>query len=84
MASKAKPVKQGKAYTAPKGHATVHKGSVAARRRLSPMTEWIIAGIIFVLVLAALFYFGSDFRSGGTGTTTTQLVPSVISATALA
>lgn len=86
MASKAKSVKQGKAYTAPKGYATVHKGSEARRRRLSPTMEWIIAGIVFVLVLAALFYFGSDFRSGGTGGgTALRLVDSgIVSAVATA
>ena len=68
MASKTGPVKHGKAYTPPKGRATVHPTGAARRGRISPTMEWVIAIIVFVIVLAAIFYFGSDFRSGGGGT----------------
>lgn len=68
MASKKPSVKQGKAYTPPKGRATVHNTGDARPKRLSPTMEWIIAVIVFVVVIGAIFYFGSDFRSAGGGT----------------
>lgn len=67
MSSKTDSAKHGKAYTPPKGRPTVHNTGERRRSRLSPTMEWVIAGIVFVLVLAAIFYFGSDFRSGGIG-----------------
>ena len=67
MASKAESIKQGKAYTPPKGRATVHNTGAARGNRISPTMEWVIAGIVFLIVLGAIFYFGSDFRSGGGG-----------------
>jgi len=67
MDSRTEPIKQGKGYTPPKGRATVHNTGEVARSRISPTMEWVIAGIIFVIVLGAIFYFGADFRSAGGG-----------------
>lgn len=61
-------VKRGKGYTAPKGRPTVHPTAGGRTGRLSSTTEWIIAGIVFIAILAAIFYFGRDFATGGGGT----------------
>ena len=62
-------VKHGKGYTAPKGRPTVHHTGKERTRRFSSTTEWLLAGIAFIAILGAIFYFGRDFNtpSGGTG-----------------
>jgi hypothetical protein len=35
--------------------------------RISPVMEWLVAGIVFVAVLAGIFYFGRGLNSGGGG-----------------
>lgn len=67
MASKTESLQQSKGYTAPKGRPTVHNTGEVAVSRISPTMEWVIAGIILVIVLAAIFYFGADFRAAGGG-----------------
>ena len=57
--------KSGKGYTAPKGRPTVHHTGGDTSRRMSSTMEWLLAGIVFIAVLAAIFYFGRDFTSGG-------------------
>lgn len=67
MASK---TKTGSAHTEPKGRATAARSEMGARRSfLSPTMEWILAVIVFLLVLAGIFYFFGDIRStlGGGG-----------------
>lgn len=72
-----------KGYTAPKGRPTTHNTGEGRGNRISPMMEWILAGIVFVAVLAGIFYFGSSFNSGGGGhggaieAPTTFVVPDV-------
>jgi len=55
--------KKSKAYTAPKGRPTVHNVPGASNRRFSSTVEWIVAIVVFLLILAAIFYFGRNFRS---------------------
>ncbi len=31
------------------------------------MMEWLIAGIVFIAVMAGIFYFGRSLNSGGGG-----------------
>ncbi len=60
-------VKHGKGYTAPKGRPTVHHTGGERTSRISGTMEWIIAGIVFLAILGAIFYFGRDVNSGGGG-----------------
>lgn len=60
-------VKHGKGYTAPKGRPTVHRTGKGSTRRLSSTVEWVLATIVFLLILGAIFYFGRNFTSGGGG-----------------
>lgn len=62
-------VKHGKGYTAPKGRPTVHRTGADRTRRMSATMEWVLAGMVFVAILGAIFYFGRDFSSpsGGGG-----------------
>ena len=60
-------VKHGKGYTAPKGRPTVHHTGDERSRWLSGTVEWIVAGLVFIAILGAIFYFGRDFNSGGGG-----------------
>jgi len=53
-----------KGYTAPKGRPTTHNTGQGRGKRVSPMMEWLIAGIVFVAVLAGIFYFGRSLNSG--------------------
>lgn len=67
MASK---TKTGSARTEPKGRATASRNADTGRRSmLSPTMEWVLAVIVFLLVLALIFYFFGDLRStlGGGG-----------------
>lgn len=59
--------KQGKGYTAPKGRPTVHKSAARSSRRMSATIEWTLAIIVFLVVLAAVFYFGRGLRTAGGG-----------------
>lgn len=61
------PKKPRKGYTAPKGRPTTHNTGRAKRGRLSPTMEWALAGIVFILVLGAIFYLGRGLRSAGQG-----------------
>ncbi len=66
MASK---TKTGSARTEPKGRATAARSDRGGRRSLiSPTMEWILAVVVFLLVLALIFYLFGDIRStlGGT------------------
>jgi hypothetical protein len=56
-----------KGYTAPKGRPTTHNTGRDRGNRVSPVMEWLIAGIVFVVVLAGIFYFGRGLNSGGGG-----------------
>jgi hypothetical protein len=56
-----------KGYTAPKGRPTTHNTGVGRGKRISPMMEWLLAGIVFVAVMAGIFYFGRSLNSGGGG-----------------
>ena len=58
-------VKHGKGYTAPKGRPTVHHTGTERTRRMSATMEWVLAGIIFVAILGAIFYFSSPSSGGG-------------------
>jgi hypothetical protein len=60
-------VKHGKGYTEPKGRPTVHNTGDKTSRRMSSTIEWVLAGIVFIAILGAVFYFGRDFNSGGGG-----------------
>lgn len=60
-------VKSGKGYTAPKGRPTVRQGGAQRSRRMSSTLEWVLAFVVFVAILAAIFYFGRNFSSGGGG-----------------
>jgi hypothetical protein len=60
-------VKSGKAYTAPKGRPTVHPTAGGSRHGLSPVMQWLLALIVFLAVLGAIFYFGRGFRTAGGG-----------------
>jgi hypothetical protein len=60
-------VKSGKGYTAPKGRPTVHPTGEDTSRWMSSTMEWVLAGIVFIAILGAIFYFGRDFNSGGGG-----------------
>jgi hypothetical protein len=62
-------VKHGKGYTAPKGRPTVHRTGKERARRFSSTTEWVLAGIVFVAILGAIFYFGRNFSTAGGGGT---------------
>jgi hypothetical protein len=61
------PKKPRKGYTPPKGRPTTHTTRRTPRTRLSPTVEWLLAGIVFILVLGAIFYFGRSLRSAGGG-----------------
>lgn len=61
------PRKSRKGYTEPKGRPTTHNTGAAKRNRMSPVMEWILAVIVFILVLGSIFYFGRGLRSGGGG-----------------
>ncbi len=56
-----------KGYTAPKGRPTTHNTGKGRGKRISPMMEWLIAGIVFIAVMAGIFYFGRSLNSGGGG-----------------
>jgi len=56
-----------KGYTAPKGRPTTHNTGEGRGNRISPVMEWIVAGVVFVAVLAGIFYFGRSLNSGGGG-----------------
>lgn len=56
-----------KGYTAPKGRPTTHNTGEGRGKRVSPMMEWLIASIVFVALLAGIFYFGRSLNSGGGG-----------------
>ena len=56
-----------KGYTAPKGRPTTHNTGRDRGNRVSPVMEWLIAGIVFDAVLAGIFYFGRGLNSGGGG-----------------
>jgi hypothetical protein len=56
-----------KGYTAPKGRPTTHNTGRDRNNRVSPVMEWLIAGIVFVVVLTGIFYFGRGLNSGGGG-----------------
>ncbi len=56
-----------KGYTAPKGRPTTHNTGEGRGKRISPMMEWLIAGIVFIAVMAGIFYFGRSLNSGGGG-----------------
>jgi hypothetical protein len=56
-----------KGYTEPKGRPTTHNTGVGRSKRISPMVEWLLVGIVFVAVMAGLFYFGRSLNSGGSG-----------------
>gem|GEM_PF-1112958 len=56
-----------KGYTAPKGRPTTHNTGQGRGKLVSPVMEWLIAGIVFVAVLAGIFYFGRGLNSGGGG-----------------
>ena len=56
-----------KGYTAPKGRPTTHNTGEGRGNRISPAMEWLVAGIVFVAVLAGIFYFGRSLNSGGGG-----------------
>ena len=60
-------VKSGKGYTAPKGRPTVHPIRGGSSGGLSPMMQWLLALIVFLVVLGAIFYFGRGFRTAGGG-----------------
>jgi hypothetical protein len=61
MSSKAK---TGSARTEPKGRPTTKRDTGRSRRSLiSPTFEWILAVVVFLLVLVAIFYFLGDVRS---------------------
>ena len=64
MASEAK---HGKGYTAPKGRPTVHSTGRRTSKRMTSTMEWVLAAIVFVVILGAIFYFGRNFNSGGGG-----------------
>ncbi|BAN04498.1 hypothetical protein [Ilumatobacter coccineus] len=67
MASRSK---SGSARTAPKGRATASRNEARSGRSfLSPTMEWVLAVVVFLLVLAAIFYFFGDIRSTLGGTT---------------
>lgn len=59
--------KHGKGYTAPKGRPTVHPTNGGTSRRMTSTMEWVLAAIVFIAILGAIFYFGRDFNSGGGG-----------------
>lgn len=60
----------GKARTAPKGRATAPRGATSGRRSiLTPRIEWALAILVFLIVLALIFYFLGDVRSTQGGTT---------------
>jgi hypothetical protein len=67
MSSTERDITQSKSYTAPKGHATTHSVGEVKQSRISPTMEWIIAGIVLMLVIAAIVYFGADLGGGGGG-----------------
>ncbi|MFT4866871.1 MAG: hypothetical protein ACI9N0_002872 [Ilumatobacter sp.] len=56
-----------KGYTAPKGRPTIHNTGEGRGKRISPRIEWLLAGIVFVAVMAGIFYFGRSLNSGGGG-----------------
>lgn len=56
-----------KGYTAPKGRPTTHNTGRDRGNRISPVMEWLIAGTVFIAVLAGIFYFGRGLNSGGGG-----------------
>ena len=60
-------VKSGKGYTAPKGRPTVHPTAGGSSRGLSATMQWLLALIVFLVVLGAVFYFGRGFRTAGGG-----------------
>ena len=60
-------VKRGKGYTAPKGRPTVHPTPGGSGRRLSPTVQWLLALVVFLVVLGALLYLGRGFRTAGGG-----------------
>jgi hypothetical protein len=60
-------VKSGKGYTAPKGRPTMRRSATVRGSRFSSTVQWVLVVVAFVVVLGAVFYFGRDFRSGGTG-----------------
>lgn len=80
MASRSK---TGSARTAPKGRATASRNEARSGRSfLSPTMEWVLAVIVFLLVLAAVFYFFGDIRSTLGGTTApADVVPETAVAT---
>lgn len=59
--------KRGKGYTAPKGRPTVHPTAGGSKRGLSPTMQWLLALVVFLVVLGALLYFGRGFRTAGGG-----------------
>lgn len=60
-------VKHGKGYTAPKGRPTVHPTAGDSRRGMSSNMQWVLALIVFLVVLGAIFYFARGFRTAGGG-----------------
>ena len=56
-----------KGYTAPKGRPTIHNTGRGRSNRVSPAVEWLLAGIVFIAVMAGIFYFGRSLNSGGGG-----------------
>ncbi len=64
MASKGKRKGGGSAITAPKGHATAGRGETTERGpRITPMMEWIIAIVVIVGIIAAIFVIFADVRT---------------------
>ena len=59
--------KQGKGYTAPKGRPTVHNTGQATGRRMSSTMQWTLVIVVFLIVMAVIFYVGRDFRGLGPG-----------------
>jgi len=60
----------GKAVTAPKGRATrAQNDDVSARSFIGPTMQWVLVILAALAVMAAIFFFGRDFRSdfGGGG-----------------
>jgi len=59
--------KHGKGYTAPKGRPTVHNTGQPTGRRMSSTMQWTLVIIVFLVVMAVIFYVGRDFRGLGPG-----------------
>ena len=56
--------RSGSARTEPKGRATTPRDARLGRRRLlTPRLEWALAIIVFVILLAVLFYVFRDVRA---------------------